>query len=47
MTLVIASKSDLGRVTRELASHPEWEYHTHAGDNGEIVIDVDTHETRA
>jgi hypothetical protein len=41
MTLTIATKNDLGRVTRELSSHPEWHYHTHAGENGTIVIEVE------
>jgi hypothetical protein len=41
MTLVIATRNDMGRVTRKLADHPEWRYMTHAGDNGEIVIEVD------
>lgn len=41
MTLVIATKGDLGKVTRQITAHPEWNYHTMPGDNGEIVIVVD------
>lgn len=41
MTLVISTKSDLGKVTRVLTAHPEWHYSTHSGDNGEIVIEVE------
>jgi hypothetical protein len=41
MTLEIATRNDMGSVTRLLTSHPEWAYHTHAGDNGSIVIEVE------
>ena len=41
MTLVIATKGDLGKVTRQITAHPEWVYHTTAGDNGEIVVVLD------
>jgi hypothetical protein len=40
MTLVIETRSDMGRVTRLLASHPEWSYGTRCGDNGTIVVEV-------
>ena len=42
MTLVIETRWDMGPVTRLLCSHPEWHYHTRAGDGGCIVILVDT-----
>jgi hypothetical protein len=42
MTLVIATRNDMGRVTRRLAEHPEWRYRTLGGPNGEIIIVVDS-----
>jgi hypothetical protein len=41
MTLQIASKNDLGRVTRWLVDHPEVMYKSKAGDGGTILIEVD------
>lgn len=40
MTIVIITRQDLGRVTRILAAHPDWAYQSHAGEHGEIVLDI-------
>jgi hypothetical protein len=41
MTLVIASRQDMGRVTRLLVAHPDWRYHSRRGEGGVILVDVD------
>lgn len=41
MTLVIASRQDMGRVTRLLVEHPDWRYHSRRGAGGVILVDVD------
>lgn len=41
MTLTIATRDDMGPVTRLLVSHPSWHYSTQHGDGGTIVIIVD------
>lgn len=41
MTLIIETRNDMGRITRLLSKHPEWNYRTVRGDHGAIVILVE------